>query len=317
MNKEIADKILEDYIKKYPHLSNHKLSKLVYKNEPLMFSSAEACRIRILRKRKELKIKPPEYKYLTLPKGIKNLYDDIVITGTYRILILSDIHIPFHDDENLRYILDKKEKYDIIILNGDILDVYSLSRFEKDPRLRSFAEEIKIAKLFFTYLRQKFKKAKIIYKAGNHEERYEKFLYNKAPELFGIDEYRLEKILNLDNFGIEYVDNRKVIKINELYILHGHEYGNSYSPVNPSRTIYLRSKKNTLVGHWHQPSTHQEPSIDKKFVTCWSTGCLCDLYPKWLPLNKWATGYAFLETYGSREFNVNNYKIIDRKLFNT
>ena len=315
--KGIKSKVIKKYIEKYPNLPNLTLAKLIYKKEHLLYPNLNSIRSLIIKVKKMENIKTVKRQYV-VPKGIKNFYDVFEIKGTYKILLLSDLHIPFHDDRSIVKILSTNEKFDFILLNGDILDAYSLSKYVVDPRLRNFADEIKITKELLQYIRNKFKKSHIIFKYGNHEERYEKYLFHKAPELFGIEEYELNRILSFEKFGIEYVNNKRPIKVNELYVLHGHEIGNSaYSPVNPARTIYLRTKKNTIVGHYHQPSTHQEPSLDKKFITCWSTGCLCDLNPNYIPINKWATGYAVIETNGSKEFNVSNYKLIEGKIYRT
>lgn len=306
--------VVLSYIEKYKNLPTRTIARIMYKENPLLFSSYDVARSFVLYHRKN----KPKYKPYVITPGIKNLYNAYEIKGNYKVLILSDIHIPFHDEKALLDIFKKKINYDIIILNGDILDCYALSNYVRDPRLRDFSREVEIAKEFFLYLRKNFKKAEIIFKYGNHEERYERFLFYKAPELFGINEFELNIILKLNDFGIKIVNNKQPIKLNELYILHGHEYrGGSYTIVNPARTIYLKTKKNTIVGHYHQPSSHQEPNIDKNFVTCWSTGCLCDLNPQYMPLNKWALGYAIVETYGTKEFNVNNLKIINGKTFNT
>lgn len=311
----IKSKIVKEYVLKYPELPNKTLARVIYKNEPLTFNNLEEVRKSVIYYRQKMNIKTP---IRTFKDGIKNDFQEVKINGNHRVLILSDIHIPFHNKNILLQIFKDIKEYDILILNGDILDAYTLSNFVREPSQRYFADELKIAEDMFNYIRQKNKKIRILYKYGNHEERYERFLFHKAPELFGISEYELKVILHLDKYGIEAIDNKRAIILNELYVLHGHEYGNSsYTAVNPARTIYLKTKKNTLVGHYHQPSTHQEPSIDNKFITCWSTGCLCDLHPKYRPYNKWALGYATVETYGKKEFNVNNYKFINNKIFNT
>ena len=58
-----------------------------------------------------------------------------------RIAILSDIHIPFHDRDSLYLALTWVKNFgpDCIVLNGDIIDCYQLSNFQKDPEERRFA----------------------------------------------------------------------------------------------------------------------------------------------------------------------------------
>jgi hypothetical protein len=85
------------------------------------------------------------------------------------------------------------------------------------------------------------------------------------------------------------------------------------NPVNPARGLYMRAHKTSLCNHYHQSSEHTEGSINNDIVTCWSGGCLCDLHPEYLPLNKWNLG--FTEIYNDDGyFTVNNRKIINYKL---
>lgn len=48
---------------------------------------------------------------------------------------------------------------------------------------------------------------------------------------------------------------------------------------------------------------------------CWSLGHLSEEHPKYMPLNKWNQGFATMETFGEKDFNVNSYKIIDDKVY--
>ncbi|NPV12740.1 MAG: hypothetical protein HPY57_13215 [Ignavibacteria bacterium] len=252
-----------------------------------------------------------------IPKSIANNFNRFEITGDHNILVLSDIHIPYHSEQALEIAVNsgKRKKIDTVILNGDIIDCYAVSRWERDPDKRFLRDEIMLTREFIHYLRQKFKSADIIFKYGNHEERYIKYLYKKAPELFGISEMQLKSLLHLDKYGVTTLENKEPIKVNELFILHGHEYFATYNIVSPARSIYNKTKKNTLIGHYHQPSTYSEPNLDGHYITCWSSGCLSNLYPAYMPLNKWSWGFVELETYGQKEFNVFNYRIINNKVY--
>jgi len=98
-------------------------------------------------------------------------------------------------------------------------------------------------------------------------------------------------------------------------VIHGHEYKNAItSPANPARTFFLRTKDNTAGGHYHQTSEHPEPSIKGKLITCWSIGCLCDLHPKYMPLNKWNNGFAKYERYDENFWHIDNKKIIEGRV---
>lgn len=299
--------IIRNYVKRFPRGSSRSIARMLMRDEPLLFLNFETTRTEVRKIKKELNV---ESKPVTL-KAINNHYPIIEIEGRNKILILSDIHIPYHNEYAINTILDLKEKFDIIVLNGDIIDCYALSRWERDPRKRFFKDELEAAILFLKLLRNKYKNSRIIYKFGNHEERHQRFIFYKAPELYGIDEISLASLLKLHDFGIEWYENKERIKAGELFILHGHEYKQwGYNQVNPARTMYLRTKKNTIFGHYHQVSSHQEPNIEGKVTACWSTGCLCDLHPVYMPLNRWSLGYAVVETENNNNFVVDNRIIL-------
>ena len=71
--------------------------------------------------------------------------------GSNRILILSDIHLPYQDNEALSIAIDYgiKNGANCVFLNGDTIDMYQASRFIKDPRLRSLSGELQMTRDFF------------------------------------------------------------------------------------------------------------------------------------------------------------------------
>jgi len=139
---------------------------------------------------------------------------------TKMIVCLSDFHIPFHDEAAvfaaIRWINDCKPK--AIYILGDLLDAYSLSRFEKDPRERSIAEEAEIAKDILAYIKRACKKVTLI--DGNHEERILRYTSKYAPELMGIVK-TIPELLDLDKLGIKHVPYGQVHVLNELVLKHG------------------------------------------------------------------------------------------------
>lgn len=45
-------------------------------------------------------------------------------------------------------------------------------------------------------------------------------------------------------------------------------------------------------------ASHTENPWEGDPITCWSTGCLCDLHPAYMPNNKWQLGFAYSEITG-------------------
>jgi len=200
-----------------------------------------------------------------------------------------------------------------ILIGGDAIDHYSLSRYEKDPRLRNFKAERAEGIKFLEMLRVAFPEATIIYKEGNHEERYENYMLRNAPDLLGIDCFSWSSVFELDRLRITRIGDKRPIRIGELNILHGHEYRMMSSPVNPARTAFLKSLSCVVVGDKHQTSQHSQPTLDGKLISTWSVGCLCQLHPRYMPLNNWNHGYILIEVDESGAFQVDNRRILHDK----
>lgn len=317
--KEICLNYREKYGWEMPTL---KLARIVYAENKLLFRDVEAARISLRGlegkgTKTTIKVKHiderPKNPY-NLPKSDEAVYEPFRINAK-RLLILSDIHIPYHSIEALSCTFDyaRKEKPDAILLNGDTLDFFGLSRFMKDPKMRSFAEELRTFKEFMDVLKKTFS-CKIYYKIGNHEERYFHFLWMKAHEIVGVEEFELENIIKARAEGIEIIKDKRIIKAGDLNVLHGHEFGGSvFSPVNIARGLFLRGKVSAIQGHNHQTSEHTEPNMNGDIMTTWSMGCLCELHPAYLPINKWNHGFAIVDIDDSN-FDVRNKRIFKGRI---
>ena len=330
---KLQGRIVRDYLDRYPDATKRALSRLIYYENQEVFSNVGAVRCRINyytgthgdKHRKAIKDKSSFKKgesrgFSKLPEGLTTLDNWGIqkITGENRVLLLGDIHIPYHSKENLEIAVEHGRKFEpnIVLLNGDTFDHFSISHWQKDPRKRNFPKERETCLIFLNWLRDIYPDARIIFKVGNHEERYENYMEIKAPELLGIPKFEFESVFELDNYGIELVKDKQPIKLNELFIIHGHEYRFAMSnPVNPARGLYLRSKVNAICNHFHQPSSHSENDMQDKFTTCWSVGHLSDPHPKYMPLNKWCFGFCEIESSGQKSFQVHNYKIIDKEIY--
>lgn len=315
--------------KNFPNTGNSQLSRMMYKGNEAIFNNIEAARsaLRYVRGAvgkknrkfaKDIKHFPTGYmsKYC-LPEEEHNNYTAFVIKGEHKTGVMGDLHLPYQANIPIELTLNhyKAVGIDVLLLNGDIMDCHSLSKFVKDPRKRNMVEEIGITRDFLERLRDLFPNVRIIYKEGNHEERLETYLKRKAPELFGIEEFQLKELLHLKDLDIEWVGNKRRIKLGKLWVLHGHEFGYSFfNPVNPARGMFLRAKDNVIVHHYHQRSEHEEPNLGFQQIGAWSVGCLCELHPEFMPINKWVHGAAIVETDKSGMFSIENFKIIDNKI---
>lgn len=326
-----STKIVLKALKQFPDTGNLTLAKKIYTENKLIFSSVDHVRsiIRTYRgsigDRSRKVVKNVEHRKplffgnnFGIPEGLNEKWDVFTIPSKYdKILLLSDIHAPYHDTKALnaaiQYGLDQKAN--CIILNGDILDMYKASFHEKDPANRDLKYEIDFGRLFLKNLRELFPDAYIVYKEGNHEYRWERYLKIKAPELLNIAEFRLQYLLKLTDLKIEWVNKKRRIRAGKLYVMHGHEFTSGMAaPVNPARGFYMKAKENMIGGHHHQNSSHVEPSLSGKVITTFSVGCLCDLFPDYMPINKWSHGFGYITTSKDGMFKVRNIRIINGEI---
>ena len=64
--------------------------------------------------------------------------------------------------------------------------MYQLSKFARDPRERDAATEIEDFRDYLQVLQEEFA-VPIYYKYGNHEERFDTYIYTHAKEFAGLD----------------------------------------------------------------------------------------------------------------------------------
>lgn len=302
-----------------------KLARIMYAKNKLTFKDEEDARMALRRIEGKaggaVKVTHPAperpknpYK---LPESDEREFKPFVIKGHKRVAIFSDIHVPYHSVTALTAAIQyaKKEKPDALLLNGDTIDFHRLSRFVKDPKARNFKQELDAFKSVFDVFKRELK-CKIYFKLGNHEERYEHFLFEKAGELAGIEEFAFENILKARANGITVIGDKRPMRLNSLWGIHGHEYvGGISAPVNPARGLFLKSKVSCFQGHNHQTSEHTEPTLADKMVTTWSLGCLSELHPAYMPLNKWNHGFAMVDLDSNgKDFEFRNKRIQNGKV---
>jgi len=322
--------ICKEQLKKYPKTPILTLAKKIYSEHNLLFKDRESVRAMLryysglmgktARKRvdKEL-VRPIAHKYNPfdeIPDSYMDVREPYILpTTATNILVLSDIHFPYHDKDALKtaiqYGIDNN--INCIVLNGDILDFYQLSDFSKDPSKPKMTKELELGRWFLGALRKQFPNIPIYYKIGNHEMRLERWLKVKAPEFLDTDEFRLDILLRFGEHKVHLIDKYTVIKAGHLNIIHGHEYKGS-GGVYPAKYIYNKAKVNTICGHYHRSSTFLDKNMDGNYHGGFSTGCLCELSPDYLPYNEWVLGFARVIVYPDKSFSVENKIIVDGKI---
>lgn len=317
---------------KYPKASDNALAKLLLKENPLLIRDLNNAR-NLIQWHQGKKTGAGRYRSSdpivrnnghtrNNPLGLPSSHEEkrepyILPKVNNNILIISDLHIPYHTIDALECAIKYglEQKVNTIFINGDLLDCYQFSRFEKDPRKRSAAEEIGAAKEFLYTLRKLFPKAGIYFSIGNHDLRYEKWLM-QHPEIFGDPYFELETRLDLIKLKIHQIGDKQITKAGKLNIHHGHYiFRGGTSPVSPARTILLKAKQSMICGHTHKISEATGINISGEICTCWSSGSLCELTPDYSPMcNDYSHGFAHVKVNDDGTFMLKNIRIYEGKI---
>jgi predicted phosphodiesterase len=127
------------------------------------------------------------------------------------ILVGSDFHDIDADPFVLSVFLEtaKRIQPSIIVLAGDVFDLYEFSRFDHDPRLMNLKERFEFVKdKIFRPLRENCPNAQIDFILGNHDLRLLRHMADRTPylapllDLMGVS---LNQIFGLDAFKINLV----------------------------------------------------------------------------------------------------------------
>jgi predicted phosphodiesterase len=239
-------------------------------------------------------------------------------------LFLCDLHFPDVDYNALETMFTycKSQKFTYIVLGGDLVDFKAISGWLIEPDQKSLKNEINELKDFLALLRDRFKKSKIYYVEGNHEERLYRYLYTRAPELDKLPVLEIENLLQLKDFNIKYVknkqnkiDNKITFNVNNLYHLHGHEIKITSNVINPAKIMFEKMHSNCIFGHHHRSAEWVVTDLSGQTFQSVSVGCLCNLSQDYSPYNNWNHGFAIVEYYNNNRFKIYNKRIIDRDVF--
>jgi predicted phosphodiesterase len=248
-----------------------------------------------------------------MPKSAASDWTPHVFKVLGPVGIISDVHVPYHSEIAVAAAIGflKRQQLAGLLLNGDIADFYAISRYMKDPKQRDFKAELEAVRDFIAYLRQEFPRIPIVYKVGNHEDRWKHWLWQHAAEISDDRRMSLCAWLDLDKHGVQLVDDQRPVMLGKLPVLHGHELPRGMAaPVNVARGAFLRTLSTVLVGHSHRTSNHAESDMWHHETACWSTGCLCDLRPEYSVINRWNHGFAVCTVHEKGAFDVHNYRVM-------
>ena len=236
-----------------------------------------------------------------------------------RNIIISDLHGEFLDRDafltTLLFIKDYKPNN--LIINGDLVDFYGLSQFDKNPdRKNNIQQEIDNAKSILKSIRKTVgNETEIIYLEGNHEARLQRYFW-RNPELKDLDLLNIRNLLSLNEFSIRFIgvdndywkEDTGHYVIGDMLIMHGDSRLNGasvgkYSGYSVKNTM-MNMQNNVSIGHGHKLALihHTTPN---GIMIGMETGCLCIK----TGTANWQQGFVSFETYKEKTVNPRIYNI--------
>lgn len=203
---------------------------------------------------------------------------------------------------------------DKLIIAGDLVDFYSLSKFDKNPsRAEDLQYEIDTAYGVMSKLRRSVPCAEVVLVDGNHEARLRKFLNSNSKALRNLRFFKIENLLSLDDLKIKYHKGNYQLSSNFI-IRHGVKYGKY-----PARgELDTTGDVNGISGHAHKTDYACKASYNNTYQW-FSIGHLADKtkidaaceYSQFL---QWSCSFALIMTH-KEFFNVEIIQCDDNKFF--
>lgn len=211
------------------------------------------------------------------------------ISDTERVLVLSDLHIPFHKDKEIVNIVKEHSNVDLIILAGDILDCFSVSSFPKEMHIPLY-EELKIASSVLKKIDRLTPNTKKIVFRGNHEFRFKRYLAKFQSEFSPLVSDDILEILKNGFTYRDYKNRKRVVEplsdnftiIDSWYYIYkdlilAHPTNFSKIPMRTCVSTYDYFKNQGIdfnalaIGH-----THKAGSLIHGGTLLCELGCLCE-----------------------------------------
>jgi predicted phosphodiesterase len=167
-----------------------------------------------------------------------------------RIVVVSDLQIPYHDPKAVHNLIDfiKRYKPDRVVSIGDEIDLPQVSKWEKG-RMGEYAGTIGKDRDATVKILEQLRVTDVI--RSNHTDRLFNYIASYAPGLYGIPELQLENFLRLPELGITYW--RKPMPIAPNWVaVHGDHGRISQVAGQTALKQALQHGKSLVCGHTHR-----------------------------------------------------------------
>jgi hypothetical protein len=259
----------------------------------------------------------------------KPIRQEITQTSNDYALVLGDIHFGSEDWDVLNIFLQAVEEIrpSTIVLNGDTLDMFAISRYSKDIRYNTSLLREREEFHKFLYLLHEITSSyeTDIYETNaNHsgdglEGRWWRYLSDRIGELGEIPEIK-EKLSYQSIFYPQAEWNKtKLVDYLEIVegfiIMHGdvvRRHG-GYS----ARGLFEKWFTSIMCNHTHRigMTPQRIPSIGsqkEKIIRVYENGCACNLKPLYASAANWQNAFSIIN-YSSKEVAVETVLVTNKK----
>jgi hypothetical protein len=222
-----------------------------------------------------------------------------------RTVVFTDTHAGFHDQSALDvvYGVIKDVQPHRVIHLGDLVDCYTISKYEKDPnRLTRLQDEIDMARTILHQVAQLAPDAERYLLEGNHEDRLRRLIWDlpgTAKEIarlrsFG-DAMTWPKLLDLEGSGFDFLpcagqSRRSILPM--IITKHGNVV-RKWSGMS-AKGEWERYGQSGISGHVHRLGRFY--TSDRNGAHTWTeAGCTCDVKPTYMEDPNWQQGCVVIE----------------------
>lgn len=220
-------------------------------------------------------------------------------TGWETCVVLPDIQMGFfrgsagleatHDEAALAVALSlvRAAKPGLVVLVGDNLDLPEMGKYRLSPAFAQTTQAtVDRATTFCAEIRAAAPDARIVWLAGNHEERMPNYVMDNAMACFGLRKgnepeswpvMSVPFLCRMDEFGIEYMPGYPASEVwvnQRLRIIHGDKVASNASTAHR----YLGTEKTSVIyGHIHRREWAERTRSDHdgpRTIMAASPGCL-------------------------------------------
>lgn len=165
------------------------------------------------------------------------------------LLIVPDTHRPYHNEAAWQLMLKagKLIQPKHIVVIGDLCDFYAVSSHSKDPRRTAQLQDelLDVGKGLDEL--DSLKAPNKIFIAGNHCDRLDRYLREKAPELHAMVG-TVADVLQLQQRGWTYVPYKHTVQVGKVYFTHDIGAAGRYATFKALDTF----EHNVVTGHTHR-----------------------------------------------------------------